>query len=570
MVEAPETRLVRTRTLTSLVPAAVRAYGVQVAVRAPWRGELESVSYAELDRRSAEARDVLRTMVSTQDHVVISGANSIPWVVAFFGVIRAGAIPVPLDPCLDADRRDAILAEVRPVAILADRRVLQGLGRTSASRFELGSAMGSTSTHDPTATADAEPDEDDVAVLIHTTGTTGAPKGVMLTHRNLVVEMEAVVAASRPAMDDALFLTLPLYHAFALTVGLLSPIAAGVPVDLEPRLTHIGRRLTESHPTIIVGVPALFEVLVREVRRRAKGPRRLYLRAALATNRALIVLAGVNAARFLLRPVRAALGGRLRFAVSGGAPLAVETIRQAHALGIPLLQGYGLTEAGPVVSVQRFSSRRFWWSRFYWRRAGSLGPPVPCCTVRIEAVPGLDAPDGEIVVSGDNVMAGYFRNEALTRETLRAGSLFTGDIGHVDGDGELHVTGRLKLAVSTPSGKLVHLERVEAAIGAAPEVEQIRVVDEPGPPWRLVAIVYPSVIADSGGTVDAATMLANVRRAVAIAERTLLSYERVAEVRLVDAPLPLTPLGKLRRGAPPSLAFDIERWRTSIRQRKVE
>jgi len=282
--------------------------------------------------------------------------------------------------------------------------------------------------------------------------------------------------------------------------------------------------------------------------------------------RQLIRRLGLNAGRLLFRPLQRALGGRLRYAICGGAPLPAEVQRDAFRLGFPLVQGFGMTEASPVISVQRFDPASFWRGRRYWERVGSCGAPLRGLTVEIDPLPGADAGVGEIVVGGASVMLGYHQRESETAEALRGGRLHTGDLGRIDEDGELWIRGRRGLAVSTPRGKIVHLERLEQAIVGAPEVRQVAVVAEPRPEWRLTAIVFPAAeAAPEGGAPTAAAIEARVRAACLGVCRDLEPHERIDGVALTDQPLPETPLGKIRRGELPAApSFDVERWRDAV------
>jgi long-chain acyl-CoA synthetase len=551
--------------LPAVLADAVARFGApRVAVRGPSRGELRELSYGELDRRSAALRDTLARSIAPGDFVPLCGRNSLEWIVALFGALRAGAIPVPLNPDAHADDLQPILAELAPRALLADASLLRRLPAGAELRIAL-DELDAEATPESTG-ADATRAPDDPALMLYTTGTTGRPKGVLLSHRNLTANVEGVIDATTLGSDDVVLVALPLYHSFPLTTGCLAAVAAGVRIELEARPTRLAARLGEAQPTLIIGVPALYELLIARIRHRAAGGvQGLYFRAAMWLNGQLIQHLGLNAGRLLFRSLHRALGGRLRYAICGGAPLAAEVQRDAFRLGLPLLQGFGMTEASPVISVQRFDPAGFWRGRRYWERAGSCGAPLRGLTVEIEPLPGADAGVGEIVVSGASVMLGYHRRESETAEALQGGHLHTGDLGRIDQDGELWIRGRRGLAVSTPRGKIVHLERLEQAIARAPEVGQVAVVAEPRPQWRLTAIVFPAADAALDGAATAAAIEARVGSACFGACRDLEPHERIDGVALTDEPLPETPLGKIRRGELPAApSFDARRWREAV------
>ena len=378
----------------------------------------------------------------------------------------------------------------------------------------------------------------------------------------------AVIEVAGLSEGDAVFVVLPLYHGFPLNTGCLAAIAAGVTIELEHQPARVAARLPLARPTVLLGVPALYATMLRGIRHRAgAGWRGRYLRGALALNRWLIRLLGVNAGRLLFRPVHQALGGRRRDAVSGGAALPAKVQREAFLFGIPLLQGYGMSEASPVISIQRFDRRRFQWTRHYWNRVGSVGQPVQGVHVTAEDAPEGEPGSGELVVSGPNVMMGYFQREEETHEALEDGRLRTGDIGHVDASGDIWITGRRKLTVSTPGGETVHLDRVETVLQEVPEVAQVCVMEEREPSWRLVAVVFPAIEALGASDATQAEVESRVRAGIAAASRGLRQFERVREVTLTATPMPATRLGKIQRGElPATFGFDLDRWRQEVRR----
>ncbi|MEZ4503665.1 MAG: AMP-binding protein [Dehalococcoidia bacterium] len=553
-------------TLIDLLAGAVRRYGERVALRGPeGRGFLD-VSYVELDRRTAAVRDRIAEHVGPGDFVPLCAHNSNAWIVAFFGIVRRGAVPVPLNPDAPSELLHAVLDELKPKLVLGDARSLRELGRGGATAIDIERDLEGGDARP--AVEDAAPAPDDLALLVYTTGTSGVPKAVMLSHRNLTSNVRAILEVADLEDGDVVLVVLPLYHAFPLTTGMLSGLEGGVRIELEARPTRLATRVTEARPTHLLGVPALFELLIDRIERRASSPfQRRYFQAARWLNEQLIRRLGINAGRTLFRPLQQAMGGRLRLAVSGGAPLSPRTQRAAHVLGLPLIQGYGMSEASPVIAAQRWNSKQFWRSRYFWDHAGSCGPPVPGVRIDIEPVEGADTGVGEIVVSGPNVMLGYYQREDETRALLHDGRLHTHDLGLIEDDGELWIRGRLGLAVSTPRGKIVHLERLEDAISHVPGVEQVAVVVEREPSWRLVALVYPSAEADRAGT-TAEFVEATLRASCVAACRTLEPHERIDGVRLTDEPLPSTALGKVRRGELPSeVSFELDRWRETLAAR---
>ena len=556
-------------TLPELLTFGTREFGDRMAFRAPWGNALEAVTFRELELRAAGAAAQLASTVDRGDFVLIGGRNSIPWVVALHALLLRGAIPVPVDTEMPSDALNSILGELQPAAVIGDETFLARVSGSSGKKITL------DEVHDwpaadavPVLDPPAQPDE--LAVLLYTGGTTGRPKGVMLSHRNLVHGVNATVDGGDLRMSDVLFVVLPLFHVFPLTVGCLAPMAAGLPVELEYRLTRVSQRASETPPTIILGVPALWEALLRTVERNARGGvKGAYFNAAAALNRTLIRTVGINLGRLLFRPLQQALGGKLRYVVSGGARLDPAIQRRMTELGLPVVQGYGLSEAAPVVSVQRFVGGRFWWrGRYYWKRIGSVGTPLIGVTVTIEPREGVDEEEGEgeLLVRAPNVMMGYYERPTETAVILRDGALHTGDLARIDANGDIWITGRASLVISMPNGKQVNLETLEAELLEATEIGQIRLLVEQEPDWKLVAVVFPSEDAlASDGIDDGAKLLGVARDAVRRQSRGLPSWLRVDEVRLSGDLLPVTRLGKLRRAELEPDEFDFDHWREEAR-----
>ncbi|MDA0351051.1 MAG: AMP-binding protein [Chloroflexi bacterium] len=554
-------------TLPQLLAQSVATYSERMAFRAPWNGALESITFAELGLRAAGAAEALASDVHPGEFVLLGAPNSLPWVIAFYGILVRGAVPVPVDTEMPDEALTAIVAELRPAAVIGDDEFLERVGELRTRRISVEEVHDWPESEAPLAPAGG-PDPDSVALLLYTGGTTGHPKGVMLSHRNMLAGIEATVDAAGIVDDDVLFVVLPLFHVFPLTTGCLTPMAAGIPAELEYRLLRVASRAAETPPTIFLGVPALFETLLRQVERNAHGGvKGAYFKAARGFNTFLIRSIGVNLGRLLFRPVHQALGGRLRFMVSGGARLDPAVHRGMMAIGLPVIQGYGLSEAAPVVTGQRFIGRDYWWrARRYWGQIGSVGWPLLNVEIAIEPDEHSEPGEGELVVRAPNVMMGYYQRPADTARVLRDGTLHTGDLARIDSRGHVWITGRASLVISMPNGKQVNLETFEADLLEAAEIAQIRLTVEQEPHWQLVATVFPSADALAPGDITDADRLQRViRDAVRRESRSLPSWLRVDEVRLTDEPFPVTRLGKLRRVERSEHAFDFERWQGHIR-----
>ncbi len=411
-----------------------------------------------------------------------------------------------------------------------------------------------------------------LASIVYTSGTTGNPKGVMLTHANILENAYAGACAVPVYPDDVFLSFLPLSHTLERTVGYYIPIMAGACVAYVRSLEQLAEDLREIRPTMIVSVPRVFErVHQRITTKLADGPRwkrRLFARAV-ATGWQRFLIAQGRASwspaqllwplldRLVARPVRMALGGRLRLAISGGAPLDPGTARDFIALGVNILQGYGLTETSPVVSVNLESD--------------NYPETVGVC------LPGVEVQLGdhdELLVRGPGVMAGYWQDPAATTAVIDGeGWLHTGDQARIDADGHIVITGRLKEILVLATGEKAPPADMEAAIVGDPLFEQVMVVGE-GRPF-LAALVVLSVTAWQrqasalGIAPQAPDALADPRVETMLCERIgrrLHDFPGYAQVRRVHASLApwtvedglLTATMKLRR------AQVLERYRAEI------
>jgi long-chain acyl-CoA synthetase len=300
---------------------------------------------------------------------------------------------------------------------------------------------------------------DDLASIIYTSGTTGEPKGVMLSHSNFASNVAATLSVIPFTADDLALSFLPLSHVLERMVQ-FTYLTAGATIAYAESIEAVPRNIQEVRPTVLTSVPRLFEKMharIMEAVRAGSLIRRWIFAGAFAIGRrqAGAMLAGIPiswpirllhplADRLVFAKLRARLGGRIRFFVSGGAPLPPEISEFLHAVGLRVLEGYGLTETSPVIAVNTLERTRI----------GTVGPVVPGVEVRI-------AGDGEILVRGPNVMRGYFRNEEATREAIRDGWFHTGDIGHLNSDGYLRITDRKKEILKTSGGKMIAPQPIE-------------------------------------------------------------------------------------------------------------
>ncbi|KAA2256719.1 long-chain fatty acid--CoA ligase [Solihabitans fulvus] len=462
-------------TLATFAEAAARRHGEAIAVRTSRPGRWPRLSYAELAevvRRVAGG--LLALGVEQGERVAILAETRPEWTVVDLAVAAVGAVSVPVYPTNSPEECRWVLtdsgagvlvcedaAQAAKVAPLRPGlpRLRHVLTMTSAG---LGGLLDRAGTV-PAAELDrraAGVRPADLATIIYTSGTTGDPKGCLITHANWAASLRALDAVVPVTAGATVYLYLPLAHMLARVVQ-LDTLRRGAVLHLfGGDIRSVVPELAQVRPQFLPSVPRLFEKVharVLTVLEQASAADRAEFRAALALGRAVRsaldrgeTVAPQRMREFAevdgkwLQLVRAAFGGRLEQALTGAAPIAPEVLEFFHACGVPVNEGYGMTETTAVLTLNRAGARRF----------GTVGRPVDGVRIRI-------APDGEVLAKGDNIFGGYHRNAAATAEALADGWLRTGDLGEVDGDGYLRITGRKKDLIITAAGKNLSPANIE-------------------------------------------------------------------------------------------------------------
>ena len=518
-------------TLVSLVDEMAERHDLGMALQRMTDEGLTRTSFRDLKLRAESmAARLAQLGIRKGDRVIVSAHNHPDWAIAYFGVLRAGATAVPVDPALDAAAWGNVVTESGARVVAWDATV--------KARDEVAAAhpgLDALDLHDATAEDDAlvppaaSIAPGDVASLIYTSGTTGRPKGVMLTHANFTSLVAALAPIFPLSRGDAVLSVLPLHHTFEFTCGLLLPLSRGARVVYLDELTGEGlsRGLQASRASAMVGVPALWQMLERRILQQvdARGPfARAAFDAAAEVNRWLTSNVGLDMGRVLFGAVHSKMGGHVKWLISGGAALPRETQERFAGLGLKLTEGYGLTEAAPVLTVARPGVRT---------EAG-VGKPVPGVDLRIANPDSRGI--GEVVARGPNVMVGYTDEEATRRTIDAEGWLHTGDLGRIDRKGRLEIVGRLKDVVISATGENVYPDDVENRLGEIEGVTELAVVGvEVRGSERLACLAVPKD--------DREVARGALRRAI----DQLPPGQRPAIVHLSEAPLPRTATRNVKR-----------------------
>ncbi len=579
--------LPNTRNLVELLLNRADARGNAPFLWAKRDGDWQSLSWAEVTRQICCLAESLRAMgLQDGDRVMLVSENRPEWCIADFAIMAAGCITVPayvtnterdhLHILEDSGASAVIVANEKLSKPLIGALLRSGKARhvigieplriTQTSNFEYHdwADLIAGEGREQRAKVQARIDKigrQDTACLIYTSGTGGAPRGVMQHHGAILMNADGaarVLSEDFGLDDDEAFLSfLPLSHAYEHTGGQMLPISVGAQIYYSEGLEKLASNIEETRPTIMVVVPRLFEVLrtriMKQVEKQGKVANYLMDRAmsigankAAGRSRLLEKPMDLLLDRTLRPKIRSRFGGRMKAMVSGGAPLSPEVGVFFESMGLTMLQGYGQTEAGPVISCNR-------------PRAGlkmdTVGPPLHGVEVKI-------AEDGEILVRGELVMHGYWRNEAETAKALQNGWLHTGDIGHIDEAGRVVITDRKKDMIVNDKGDNISPARVEGLLTLQPEIAQAMVVGDRRP--YVVGLIVPDTEwaiewaqangekFDMKALQDLPAFRSAVRAALDRVNQDLSVIEKVRQFTFADEPFTidneeLTPKQSIRR-----------------------
>lgn len=513
----------RLTTLFQVLEDSVRVHGTRELFGTRNSGRWQWITYSEFGNQVDKLRGGLASLgVRRGDRVAIISNNHVEWAVAAFACYSLAAVFVPMYEAQNPVEWDLIVRESEAKVIFVANRALFDKARTLATVETLSTVVVLDAPCEPAPVdgpgawkltsyaklltappaAPCVPAADDIAVLIYTSGTMGTPKGVRLSHLNIASNLSAIHEVFKYETSDRSLAFLPWAHVYGQTAELYLLMSCGSSIAICEGPDRILDNLAEVRPTVLIGVPRVFnKIYVATQQQFAARPKAVQQLVSAALNIASrkregqtprahesVLLKLVD--HLVFRKVRARVGGRLRIASSGGAALSREVSAFFDTIGIPVYDGYGLTETSPVVSINIPGARR----------VGTVGRPLP--GVRVAIAHGADghgagagSPEGEIVVYGPNVMKGYFKRGAETAAAFTSdGGFRTGDVGSIDADGYLSITGRIKEHYKLENGKYVVPTPLEEMLKLSPYVSNVMVYGENRPfNVALVAANVPAV-----------------------------------------------------------------------------
>jgi long-chain acyl-CoA synthetase len=541
------------RDLLELFDTTTKHHATRVALRME-RGKREEIySYENLQELATRVGTFLvGQQVGAGARVMLFGKNGPEWSMSYFGILKTGAIAVPIAYEFTVPEIVNVARASGAAGIIIGDDLLAKRPGLRAALGEAGLTTRIWAYDDVFALLDEEIEAerkksllarvqpDSVASIIFTSGTTGKPKGVMLSHRNFTFMVSELSRVFDFGVTDGMLSVLPLHHTFEFSAGLLMPLSRGAQITYLAELTgeSISGALKKGHVTAIVGVPALWELLKRRVMQKLTDKSSLLeplLKVLASGNYELRTRTGLDLGMLLFLPVHAGFGGRIRYLISGGSALSPEVMKAFQGMGFNFYEGYGLTETAPVLTVTPPKSNPL---------PGSVGKPLPGVEVKI------DSPDasgvGEVVARGKNLMLGYWEDEAATAAAVRDGWFHTGDLGRFDPDGNLFLVGRSKEVIIDSNGKNVYPDEIEDLYRDCPQIKELSVVGLPeGTAEQIAAAVVPDLEKDAALT--AAEVRAKIEAHFTTVSSTLPFWKRVKTMVIWEGDLPKTAKRSVKR-----------------------
>ena len=476
-------------TIIDLVERATAQHGSRTALVIRPGFRTRTWTFRDIGGQTPRVARLLREAgVEPGDRVLIWAVNRPEWAIAFLGLLWAEAVAVPVDVRTADEFATKVAAQTKPRLVLASGPTLN-----AASRLEL-PTMTIESLVDGARTGRVRPlprpriSPDTLAEVVFTSGTTGDPKGVMLSHANIATNAVSLRSVVPIGPETRLLSILPLSHMYGLNPGMLAPMIAGAsvvyPTSLQPPV--LARTFREQRVTMLLAVPQVVKLLTNAIERKVDASGK---RASFERLHAIAPHLPMPVRRLLFRPVLARMGGALRYLAVGAAAMNPNVARRWENMGVRSLQGYGATETSPVIAFTRIERNRI----------GTVGEVIPGVEVRI-------APDGEILVRGPNVFGGYWERPDATAAVLVDGWYHTGDHGTLDADGFLTLQGRKKEMLVMSDGTKVHPTDIEKVLIADPVVRDAAVIglERPGGDVQVHAVLILRESADAAGVVERA------------------------------------------------------------------
>jgi len=549
-----EKRAYTYKDLLDLFDTSVKRFPTRVAMKIERGGRKEQYTYEDVKELTLRAAGFLAEKgIESGKRVILWSHNMPEWGLSYFGILKTGATAIPIDPASSLDDIIAFAKAGEASAIVISPK-LADENLDLAERLLSAGLEINVWTFDEVFEMQTEQEEarrnallpnkilsNSVASLIFTSGTTGTPKAVMLSHKNFVNMISMLSSVLDMDTTDGVLSVLPMHHTFEFSAGFLTPFSNGTQITYLDELSaeELNRAIENGHVTGMVGVPALWEMLHRRIKTRLRergdwiadiADNLIDFNAWLRDNTPF------NLGPIVFFPIHQGMGGRMRYLISGGSALSEKVQKDLHGLGFTVLEGYGLTESSPVLTVARPGNKLL---------RGSVGKPLPGVEVKIES------PDesgvGEVLARGQNVMVGYYNNDEATEAVMHDRWLRTGDLGKLDEDGNLYIVGRSKDVIIDSNGKNIYPDEIEDLYGKSAFIKEMSVVGLPDDDGgeKVSALVVPDYEHDIA--LSRAETNKRVEEHFREVSAALPFFKRVKILHITPFELPRTATRKVKR-----------------------
>jgi long-chain acyl-CoA synthetase len=443
-----------------------KEFSDEIAFKVKYRDEIVGIKYSKLIEDVKGLGTYLTSLDLNNKRIALIGSNRYEWCVVYLAVTTANYIIVPLDKMLPENEFISLLERSEAEVLFYEEKNKESIEKIKNNinckvkyyiniDSELNDAIEKGKRlmkKGDTKYLDAKIERDKMKFMLFTSGTTAMAKCVMLSHKNICSDISDITKTLDVNNKDILLSILPLHHTFECTAGFLYPISVGAKIAYCEGLRHIPNNLKEYEVTAMISVPLLFESMYKKIWQNINSTKKdMQVKVALKASEAMLKV-GIDVRKIVFKQIHEGLGGKIRLLVSGAAAIDPVVAKGYNDFGFTLFQGYGLTETSPVVSVENYENKK----------VGSVGKAFKNAEIKI------DNPNeegiGEIIIKAPYVMLGYYNNEEATKETIIHGWLHTGDLGRIDEEGYIFITGRKKNVIVLKNGKNVFPEEVEAVI----------------------------------------------------------------------------------------------------------
>lgn len=553
------------KSLKELIDQSANLYGGNTAflVKDEKGGEYREITYKKFKEDIDALGTKLLEMGLKDSKIAIIGENCYQWMVAYYAVVNGTGIVVPLDKELNQEEIHNLIVTAGCQAVFftenygtyfKDEDIEHKIEMTAYEKsFQPSPELVQWNDlvkegyflrrQGNLAFVNADIDPFEMKMILFTSGTTDVAKGVMLCHNNIITNILDTSSIVKIRETDRSLSILPIHHTFESTMGIGVLLYAGASIAFCEGLKHIAKNMAEAEATILVGVPLIFESIYEKIWKQAeKTGKAKTLRKAIKLNKSMKGF-GIDLSRTLFKSIYKKFGGKLRMLVSGAAAIDPNVCRGFEDLGIKVLQGYGLTESAPLISgTPDFSDT--------YKKAGSVGLPVKSGVLLI--VDKDDDQIGEILFSGPNVMLGYYNLPDKTAEVLKDGWFYTGDLGFLDDEGWLYITGRKKNVIVTKTGKNIYPEEVEYYVNRSKYIQESLVHGiEDDREETLVGVQvrpdYDVIYEEFGENVDDGQIQALIKKAIAEINERLPIYKRIRNISVRKDEFIKTTTKKIKR-----------------------